>query len=125
MPVSPGWARIFPATRRPPTDPSPRLGVWYPIVSRDASRVVLEVQGTPVALPDDMVETRSKRPDRFTVVYRTPTDHNPASGTKADLGRVYAVCPSSGTRIRLFGQPQELECPACGHAGEVAWWETG
>lgn len=119
------WARVFPAVRRPPTDPMPRLGVWYPVVSRGASRVVLEVHGRRLDLPADLVEIRDRRPDRFTVVYRTATDPNPAVGTTKDLGRVYAVCPVSGTRVRLYGQPEEIECPVCQHTGEVAWWETG
>lgn len=125
MMASLGWARVFPAARRPRADPMARLGVWYPVVSRGASRVVLDVHGRRLDLPDDLVEIRAKRPDRFTVVYRTETDVNPAAGTKRDLGRVYAVCPTSGTRVRLYGHPDELECPACGHKGEVAWWETG
>lgn len=120
-----GWARVFPAARRPPSEPTPRLGVWYPIVSRGSTQVVLDVQGQSLALPEEVVEIRPKRPDRFTVVYRTRDDHNPAAGTKADVGRVYAVCPACGSRARLFGEPKEIECKSCRHRGEVAWWETG
>src|SRR5262249_49364935 len=93
-----GWARVFPAVRRPPTDPNPRLGVWYPVISRGDTRVVLDVQGQHIELPEDFVEFRQKRPEKFTVVYRTADDPNPATGTRADLGRVYAVCPMSATR---------------------------
>jgi hypothetical protein len=87
--------------------------------------VVIDVEGSPVDLPAQLVETRTKAPDRFTVVVRTDESPNPARGTRRDLGRVYAVCPRSATRIRLYGRPEELECPVCGHRGLVAWWETG
>lgn len=120
-----GWARVFPAIKRPSSDPNARLGVWYPVVSRGDRRVVLEVNGSHVDLPDDLVELRPKRPDKFTVVYRTEADPNPAHGTREDLGLVYAVCPACGTRARLRGHPEDLTCPMCAHRGEVAWWETG
>ena len=120
-----GWARVFPAIKRPPSDPIARLGVWYPVVSRGERRVVLEVNGSHVDLPDDLVELRDKRPEKFTVVYRTEADPNPAHGTRADLGRVYAVCPSCAARVKLRGHPEDLECTMCAHRGVVAWWETG
>ena len=125
MTASFGWARVWPAARRLASDAAARQGVWYPVVSRGESRVVLEVHGRHVDLPGDVVELRDQQPGRFTVIYRTATDPNPAIGTKGDLGRVYAVCPGCGTRVRLMGHPDEVECPRCRHEGEVAWWETG
>ena len=119
------WARVFPAAKRPETDPVVRLGVWYPVTSRDTNRVVLEVNGHKIDLPDYVLEIRPKRPEKFTVVYRTKADPNPARGTRQDLGRVYAVCPACGSRQRLYGQPDSLSCDACDHRGVVAWWETG
>jgi hypothetical protein len=120
-----GWARVW--TAAPPfvTDPRLRQGAWYPIVSAGATRSVLEIQGRRVAVPSELVEIRPRRPDRFTVVYRPRNGTNPARGTTADLGRMYAVCPVSGSRVRLVGQPRETKCPICGHRGEIAWWETG
>jgi hypothetical protein len=118
-----GWARVWPAAK---IDGKPlRRGAWYRIVSAGRSKVVLEVRNTRYALPHDAVEVRRTRPDRFTVVYRPLNAPNPHEGTKKDLGRMYAVCPESGTRIKLFGRPDELLCPVCGHRGEIAWWETG
>ena len=119
------WARVFPAAKRPATDPVVRLGVWYPVMSHDTNRVVLEVNGQQIDLPEYVVEIRDKRPEKFTVVYRTKADPNPARGTRQDLGRVYAVCPSCGSRQRLYGQPEKLACETCDHRGVVAWWETG
>ena len=119
------WARVFPAAKRPETDPVVRLGVWYPVMSRDTNRVVLEVNGQQIDLPDYVLEIRPKRPEKFTVVYRTKADPNPARGTRQDLGRVYAVCPACGSRQRLYGQPDNLACETCDHRGVVAWWETG
>ena len=120
-----GWARIWAAA--PPLNANPMLrqGVWYPVVSTGDKRAVVEVRGRRLAVPNEVLEIRDRRPDRFTVVYRPANSANPARGTRADLGRVYAVCPVSGTRVRLIGRPRETKCPACGHRGEIAWWETG
>jgi hypothetical protein len=120
-----GWARIWAAAPPLEGDPMLRQGVWYPVVSAGATRAVVEVRGQRVAVPTDFVEIRDQLPARFTVVYRAVHSANPASGTKADLGRVYAVCPASGTRVRLMGHPRNAKCPQCGFRGEIAWWETG
>jgi hypothetical protein len=103
-----------------------RSGAWYPIKRDDKSSTVeLDVAGGTVAVPRDLVEIRTARPHRFTVVYRAINAQNPAEGTAADLGSIYAVCPYSGSRIRLFGHPAHVECRECGYRGVVAWWETG
>jgi len=120
-----GWARIWAAAPPVTADPMPRQGAWYPVVSTGESRVVLEVQGQRVTVPTDVIEIRDKRPERFTVVYRAMNTPNPAEGTRANLGHIYAVCPVSGTRVRLIGHPRETKCPECGYRAEVAWWETG
>ncbi len=103
-----------------------RHGVWYPIVSDSAENlVILEVHRAHVAIPRKLLEIRRERPERFTVVYRSREDENPARGQANDLGRVYAVCPVEGSRVRLTDGQTMLECPNCGHRGQVAWWETG
>lgn len=119
-----GWARLF-ALARPHTDPMLRQGAWYPIVNHGSSFVMLDVRERYVMLPRHLVEVRPARPARFTVVYRATLDPNPTRGTRADLGRRYAVCPSCSMRMRLWGEPAEAHCFQCGHEGEVAWWETG
>lgn len=124
MPEQQQWGRVW-TTARPEGAPRIRQGAWYPILAHGATRVVLDVGGRPVDLPVRLVETRPKQPDRFTVVYRPSSADNPARGTRQDLGKVYAVCPRDATRIRLYGQPSEVDCPTCGHIGIVAWWETG
>lgn len=118
------WGRIW-TTARPEGDHRIRQGAWYPVLTRGSSRIVLDVGGRAVDVPDRLVETRRNQPDRFTVVYRPDESPNPARGTRGDLGRVYAVCPRDATRVRLYGQPEEASCPMCGHSGIVAWWETG
>ena len=118
------WARLWAATR-PELNPRLRYGAWYPVVSQGESLAVLEIRGRRVAVPADLLEMRPKRPDRFTIVVRTASDETPVSGTRSDPGRVYAVCPHSGSRVRLRGHPDELDCPECGHRGIIAWWETG
>jgi hypothetical protein len=98
------------------------------VVSTGSTRIVLALPGSenPLAVPKDAFEVRTKRPERFTVVYRTTNDDNPAQGTTADVGRTYAVCPKCATRVRLgLVPPPAASCKKCGHEGDVAWWETG
>lgn len=122
MSQSIGWARLWSIAHVPLL----RNGAWYPVAGDGASRkVVLRVPGGEIGVPRHLVEIRGQRPPHFTVVYRPLTARNPAKGTRSDLGRTYAVCPKSGSRIRLMGHPDTIECPECGHIGEVAWWETG
>jgi len=119
-----GWARLW-AVARPQTEPRPRQGAWYPVVSRGNSFVVVDVHREHVMLPNHLVEMRDDRPKKFTVVYR-PTDcYNPYAGTREDLGRRYVVCPECQARVRIHGQPETTACSSCGHRGIVAWWETG
>lgn len=120
-----GWARLY-STSRPFTNPRLRQGVWYPIVDPDlGERVVVQVKERRVAVPQRLLEIRAERPTRFTVVYLARNQPNPAKGTARFLGRKYAVCPACGVRVRLAGEPEQLQCAECGHQGEVAWWETG
>lgn len=65
------------------------------------------------------------QPTRFTVVYRSREEPNPAEGSADDLGPQYAVCPSCGTRLPIFNEPTMLVCGTCSHRGQVAYWETG
>lgn len=119
------WARLW-AVARPETDPPLRQGAWYPVVSETDSMVVVEVRRKHATVSRTMVELRDRLPERFTVVYRARNAApNPAEGTRQDLGRTYAVCPECGRRVRVFGQPSQTRCSACGHAGDIAWWETG
>ncbi|HKW40607.1 MAG TPA: hypothetical protein VJN39_05100 [Gemmatimonadales bacterium] len=123
-----GWARVWFAAKRDETHEARlRHGAWYPVVSSGDRRVVLDVSGEQVPVPHEMVELRDKRPDRFTVVYRTHDDPNPARGTRGDLGRRYGVCPRCASRVLLRGHviPAVTSCPRCRHQGIVAWWETG
>jgi hypothetical protein len=108
------------------------------VLSSGATRLVLEVSGRQLAVRQEALEVRSRRPDRFTVVYRPREEPNPARGTEADVGRVYAVCPICATRVPVANRPelatsgawaagltQTAKCNKCGHKGIVAWWETG
>jgi hypothetical protein len=137
MPQTMGWARIWYAAKRE-DDVTLRQGAWYPVVGGGATEVVLDVSGQRVRVPQDTIELRSHRPDRFTVVYRTWDDPNPVHGTMADVGRTYAVCPMCASRVRLPKRPrlgttgvwaadgaERAKCRRCGHEGIVAWWETG
>ena len=100
-----GWARVWFAVKHD-DDVTLRQGAWYPVVNTAATRVELDVSGRRVTVPQDVIELRRRRPDRFTVVYRTWNDPNPAQGTKADVGRTYAVCPKCASRVRLPKLPR-------------------
>jgi hypothetical protein len=103
-----------------------RQGAWYPVVfDGDPEHVVLGVERGQAVVPRRLLEIRTDRPKLFTIVRRGRRQNNPAHGTRADMGRTYAVCPISGHRVRLFGMPTFARCPVCGHTAEVAWWETG
>jgi hypothetical protein len=120
------WARIWVAARRDPEWGVIRQGAWYPVLRGGATRLVLDVPGGPVALPRDAVELRPGQPRLFTAVYRAWGEPNPAQGTSADLGRVYAVCPMCAFRIKLPPVPPiTIKCRKCQHEEIVAWWETG
>jgi hypothetical protein len=123
-----GWARVwFAAKRHDEGEGRLRQGAWYPVLSSGVTRTVLDVSGDRVVVPQDSVEVRAKRPDKFTVVYRPYGDPNPARGTRADVGRRYGVCPACATRVLFRGGviPAVAACGRCGHEGVVAWWETG
>jgi len=117
------WARI-----RAPGATVLRRGAWYPVLLTGYSnRVVLDAGSREVALHRDLVDLRADRPARFSVVARTETDRNPVRGTPQDVGLTYAVCPISGTRIRLSRagtgshRPDTIECPDCGFRGPADW----
>jgi hypothetical protein len=123
-----GWARIWVAAKRDSQTVQVRQGAWYPVLSTGATRIVLALPGSDesLAVPKDAFEIRNQRPERFTVVYRTTHETNPARGTTADMGQTYAVCPKCASRVRLgLVPPPHTHCGKCGHEGDVAWWETG
>ncbi len=125
MPKAIAWARPW-AVARPLTAPMLRCGAWYPVIAGDHAGVVrLAVRHHTVQVPARLLEVRHDRPARFTVVFRGRQERNPASGTRRDVGRRYAVCPASGHRIPLRGEPDTLTCDRCGYRGPVAWGETG
>lgn len=122
MPTINEWARLWAIAGAPRL----RSGAWYQVIKNDEPETVdLEVAGQTITVPRELVEIRTDRPHRFTVVYRAIDGANPVEGTSEDLGTRYAVCPYSGSRIRLFGHPESVECRECGYRGLVAWWETG
>src|SRR5207248_9890562 len=120
--------RVWFAAKREDEGEAPlRNGAWYPVLSSGVNRAVLEVSGQRVAVPQDMLEVRDKRPDRFTVVYRTYDDPNPARGTRADAGRRYGACPKCATRVPFRSGiiPSRATCHNSKHEGTVAWRAAG
>ena len=122
------WARV-----KPPGFGTLRRGAWYSVaftirryasvaIDDTADMVVVDVARRQIAVPRDLVNIRRSKPDRFSIVFRSSDDPNPVRGTPEYLGLIYAVCPSSGTRVRVSGHfPKVLKCPECGGRFEVAW----
>lgn len=57
------------------------------------------------------------------MVHRTQQDMARVQTVDPSLGQVYAVCPACRARLALQARPAEADCPRCGFAGTVAWWE--
>ena len=111
---SQGWARA-----RLPGAHIMRLGAWYQVVGNNAPNlVVLDIARRNVAIPRDLLQISPHRPERFSVV---PRSLSKLSEKSDDSASIYAVCPVSGTRVRLSGYPDSIECPSCGHRGAVDW----
>lgn len=111
------WARAYPSGAGPL-----RRGAWYPAVhDEDDNEVLIDVGIKRVAVHTQLVELRPTIPSGFSVVERSSREPNPARGTPHDLGRVYAVCPVSRTRVRLETNDDVLTCPDCGYEGAVTW----
>lgn len=119
------WARPWAAISLPARK-TLRAGAWYPVLEAlDDRSVVLVLRHRNVRVPSRLLEVRSQRPNTFSVVHTSRFEPNPAAGSKRDPGPTYAVCPASGHRIRVTGQPSQLECPGCGYRGEIAWDDLG
>lgn len=114
------WARLWPAAKLPYR--RLRQGAWYPVTGTHLDgRLILAVGRRRMALPEPFFEVSDRAPVRFTIVWRRPTDPNPAKGTPVNLGCAYAVCPGCAGRVRLFGRQTRLRCPSCGHFGAADW----
>jgi hypothetical protein len=119
------WARPWAAISLPARK-TLRAGAWYPVLeAREDGSAILIVRHRSVRVPARLLEIRPKRSETFSVVHTSRHEPNPAAGTRRDRGPTYAVCPASGHRIRITGQPPRLECPGCGYRGEIAWDEMG
>lgn len=126
-PVNPvGWARTW-ATSRPYARPMPRAGAWYPVLGEaNNDRVVLEIRGKKVAIQKKFLEIRDKRPETFTAVTRTRNTVSLVLQNRGhEVPRTYAVCPRCMNRVDAFNGQAAANCRSCGHAAEIAWWETG
>jgi hypothetical protein len=119
-----GWARVFPALATSRSK-SLRHGAWYPVV-RDQlpDRVSIRMGSRTVDVPRRLVEVRRYRPTHFSIVDRVTYTKDAARPSVHNLGKLYVVCPACSHRFALFGQPETRQCPACGHVGEVGWWEV-
>ncbi len=119
-----GWARVSSRIQR-----SERLrrGAWYRVIDDRAStqNVVLDLDmdGAPSQLKVSraLLRIRQHRPERLSVVELSRDIPNPARGTPSYLGSVYAVCPNTGSRLRLWGQPNRVVCSSCREIHSVAW----
>jgi hypothetical protein len=90
----------------------------------ESDRIIVATTRCNVTVQRNNLDMRLYRPAGFSVVFRTPSDRNPVAGTDDDMGLMYAVCPWSGSRVRLDGFPDQLECPNCAYVGPVLWDEA-
>ncbi len=116
------WARVY-AAIRPPHSRNLRHGAWYPVVRDEDDRVTIGLGASTATVPKRVLEIRTDRPNRFTVVHRVGHELVNRQDSHG-LGRFYAVCPVCAWRFQLIGRPERRLCPKCAHEGEVAWWET-
>ena len=114
------WART-----RPVGVPSMRRGAWYPAMPLpNKERISVDVGIRTLFVHRELVELKRSEPGGFSVVRRSLNDPNPARGTLSDMGLTYAVCPKSGTRVRLVNEVDgRLTCPDCGYEDSVRWEE--
>ncbi len=116
------WARVL-AAYWPPQSRNLRHGAWYPVVEdKREDRVALMLYGDPVYVPRRILDVRPRRPRHFSIVHRV--GYVPDTSRKSmDLGARYVVCPDCSYRSALWGRPSARTCEACGHQGEIGWWE--
>ena len=103
------------------------MGAWYPVVGETTNeRVVIEIVGRKVAIQKKYLEVRDKRPNTFTAVTRTRQTLQTLRKDQAiEIERIYAVCPHCMNRVPAFPGQAQASCKRCGHAAEIAWWDTG
>jgi hypothetical protein len=101
-----------------------RRGAWYPVVRDELpDRVTIIMDGHPMDVPRRILEVRRHRPRHFSVINRVGDQTKSRRESLYNLGKYYAVCPRCAHRFALWGQPEEKQCPQCGHDGPVGWWE--
>jgi hypothetical protein len=106
------WARL-----RPAEGGHLRRGAWYRVVRLTPVEVVVDVNGTPTALPRPSLEILPTPPTRWTVVAR------PARSARLPLtwGSRYAVCPGCRERARLEERTTSMRCPKCNGYFAIGW----
>lgn len=108
------WARV-----QPDLNYRLRRGAWYQVVRFNLVEAVLEVNQQPAAVPLEVLEIRTERPQRWTVV-ALPRD---AVDIPFSWGSRYVVCPNCSTRAPITREVPALRCPSCSGVFEIAWSE--
>jgi hypothetical protein len=115
MPAAFQWARL-----KADVKCALRRGAWYRILKLTAAEAVLDVKGTPVALPRGHLQLSPAPALRWTVVPSPKTSPR----FPATWGPRYAVCPNCRDRAPLEGQPPGMRCRRCNGFFEIAWNEA-
>ncbi|HEY6783667.1 MAG TPA: hypothetical protein VI159_01880 [Gemmatimonadales bacterium] len=109
------WARL-----KVDTPSHLRRGAWYRIVKLTSMEAVLNVKGTPVAVPRGQLQLATEPALRWSVVPAPrATPRFPSS-----WGPRYAVCPNCRDRAQLIGEPASMRCQKCNGLFAVAWDES-
>jgi len=99
-----------------------RRGAWYPVVGDgEASLVLLDVNKTNRPVNRSSLEFTEVRPDKWSVVSRSPEEQAALRASAAKLGPVYGVCPLCRGRVPIVPDAKEAQCPNCKELSEVDW----
>jgi len=109
------WARV-----RPEQGAHLRQGAWYRVVRLTPVEAVLDINGTPTAVPRPSLQIVPTPPSNWTVVAR------PRNSSRLPLswGPRYGVCPNCRERARLTARATSMRCPKCNGHFDIGWDDT-
>jgi len=114
--LRPMWARL-----RMDVNCGLRRGAWYRVDSLTPNETVVSVSGEPRPLARRLLEIRSVRPRRWTIVRQQTLFPRPPEW----ISGTYVVCPNCGGRMPLPPRmATRLSCVRCQGLFRIAWNET-
>ena len=96
-----------------------RRGAWYRVIRATDDGIILDVNRTPLTVPDAWLETVTGPPRCWSVVSR-PRDVVKLPATWGDR---YLTCPACRNRAPVRGHPLMMRCSRCRDMFVVDWAE--